>query len=101
MVLLFLCFRVIVCSNLHFCKMRPNPKAMTLINQLMTESHEETKKAAYAFFNKCDYADLVNDGLCVVDMDRRDSFLEYAKSKGVTPSGGAFTQDMKAQYFYV
>jgi hypothetical protein len=81
--------------------MRPNPKAMTLINQLMAESHEETKKAAYAFFNKCDYADLVNDGLCVVDMDRRDSFLEYAKAKGITPSGGAFTQDMKAQYFYV
>ena len=81
--------------------MRPNPKAMILINQLTVESREDTRKAAYAFFNKCDYADLINDGLCVVDMDRRDSFLEYAKAKGVTPLGGAFTQDMKAQYFYV
>ena len=81
--------------------MRPNPKAMILINQLTVESREDTRKAAYAFFNKCDYADLINDGLCVVDMDRRDSFLEYAKAKGVTPLGGTFTQDMKAQYFYV
>lgn len=81
--------------------MRPNPKAMILINQLMAESHEDTKKAAYAFFNKCDYCDLVNDGVCLVDMDRRDSFIEYAKSKGVIPNGGAFTENMKAQYFYV
>jgi hypothetical protein len=81
--------------------MRPNPKAMILINQLMAESREDTRKAAYAFFNKCDYADLINEGSCVVDIDRCDSFLEYAKAKGVTPSGGAFTQDMKAQYFYV
>ena len=74
---------------------------MALVNQLLAETKEDTKKAAYAFFNKCDYADLVNTGLCLVDMDRRDSFLEYAKAKGVTPSGGAFTNDMKAQYFYV
>jgi len=80
---------------------RPNPKAMILINKLMAESREDTRKAAYAFFNKCDYTDLVNDGLCVVDMDRRDSFLEYAKSQGINPNGGAFTQDMKAQYFYI
>ena len=81
--------------------MRPDAKTMVLINQLKTETKEETKKAAYAFFNKCDYCDLVNDGVCLVDMDRRDSFLEYAKSKGVTPNGGAFTEDMKAQLFYV
>lgn len=67
----------------------------------MTESREDTRKAAYAFFNKCDYADLINNGSCVVDIDRCNSFLEYAKSKGINPSGGAFTQDMKAQYFYV
>ena len=81
--------------------MRPDAKTMVLINQLMTETKEETKKAAYAFFNKCDYCDLVNDGVCLVDMDRRDSFLEYAKSKGVTPNGGAFAENMKAQYFYI
>ena len=81
--------------------MRPNAKTMALVNQLMTEVKEETKKAAYAFFNKCDYCDLVNDKICLVDVDRSDSFIEYAKSKGVTPNGGAFTENMKAQYFYV
>lgn len=81
--------------------MKPNARTMALVNQLLAETKEDTKKAAYAFFNKCDYCDLINSGLCLVDMDRRDSFLEYAKAKGVTPSGGAFTNDMKAQYFYV
>ena len=80
---------------------RPSAKAMVLITELMKESKESAKKAAYTFFNKCDYCDLVNDGVCLVDMDRRDSFIEYAKSKGVTPNGGAFTENMKAQYFYV
>lgn len=69
--------------------------------QLLTECKEDTKKAAWAFFNKCDLEDLQRDKLCLVDMERRDSFLEYAKSKGVTPSGGAFSLDMKSQYFYI
>jgi len=80
---------------------RPSAKTMVLINQLMKDSKESARKAAYAFFNKCDYCDLVNDGVCLVDIDRRDSFIEYAKAKGVTPNGGAFTENMKAQYFYV
>lgn len=77
------------------------PKTLSLINQLLAEKKNDTKKSAFDFFNKCDYADLVNTGLCLVEMERRDSFVEYAKAKGVTPSGGAFTNNMKAQYFYV
>lgn len=88
--------------HLYLCKMkRPNPKAMILINKLMAEAHEDTKKAAWAFFNKCDLCDLQNTRLCLVDMERVDSFLSYAKSKGVNPNGGAFTENMKAQYFYI
>lgn len=71
------------------------------ILDLMEETREDSRKAAIAWFNKCDYCDLVNTGLCLVDTDRVDSFLEYAKAKGVNPNGGAFTENMKAQYFYV
>lgn len=81
--------------------MKPNAKTMILVNQLLAETKEDTKKAAYAFFNKCDLMDLQRDKLCKVDMDRRDSFIEYANSKGVYPCGGAFTDNMKAQYFYI
>ena len=81
--------------------MKKSIKKTILIMQLLTECKEDTKKAAYAWFNKCDLEDLKRDKLCLVDMDRIDSFLEYAKSKGINPSGGAFTTNMTAQYFYI
>ena len=68
---------------------------------LMQDTKEDARKAAYAWFNKCDLQDLIDTKLCLVDMDRVESFLDYAKSKGISPSGGAFTENMKAQYFYV
>jgi hypothetical protein len=67
----------------------------------MKDTKEDAKQAAYAWFNKCDLQDLIDTKICLVDMDRVESFINYAKSKGVIPNGGAFTENMKAQYFYV
>ena len=71
------------------------------IMNLMRDTREDSKKAAMAWFNKCDLQDLIDTKLCVVEMDRVESFLSYAKAKGVIPNGGAFTENMKAQYFYI
>lgn len=71
------------------------------ILDLMKDTKEDARKAAYAWFNKCDLQDLIDTKLCLVDTDRVESFLEYAKSKGISPNGGAFTENMKGQYFYV
>jgi hypothetical protein len=67
----------------------------------MKDTKEDARKAAYAWFNKCDLQDLIDTKLCLVDMDRVESFLAYAKSKGISPNGGAFTENMKSQYFYI
>lgn len=80
--------------------MRKSVKKALAIISVLTNS-EDTKKSAWLFFNKCDLQDLKRDKLCLVDMNRRESFLEYAESQGVHPCGGAFTDNMKAQYFYI
>ena len=100
MVLLPVFIRNVNIHHLYLYKMK-FPKAMVAINRLMAESRESHKEAAWAFFNKCDYRDLIDKKICLVDMARRNSFLEYANSKGIHPCGGAFTNDMKAQYFYI
>jgi hypothetical protein len=37
----------------------------------------------------------------LVETERVESFLNYAKEKGVIPCGGAMSNDLKSQYFYV
>jgi hypothetical protein len=71
------------------------------ILNLMEDTKDDARKAAIAWFNKCDLQDLIDTKLCLVEMDRVESFLNYAKSKGVIPNGGAVTENMKSQYFYI
>lgn len=68
---------------------------------MIQDSKKDAKDDAYRFFNKCDLEDLKRDKICLVDTDRIESFISLAKSQGITPNGGAFTENMKAQYFYV
>ena len=67
----------------------------------MEDTKKDAKAAAFAFFNKCDLTDLQKDKICKVETERVESFLKYANEKGVHPCGGAITNDLKAQYFYV
>lgn len=71
------------------------------VKDLLSETKGETKKAAWNFFNKCDLADLQSNKICLVETERVESFLNYAKEKGVVPCGGAMSNDLKSQYFYV
>lgn len=71
------------------------------ILNLMEDTKDDARKAAIAWFNRCDLQDLIDTKLCLVEMDRVESFLNYAKSKGVIPNGGAVTENMKSQYFYI
>ena len=67
----------------------------------MEDTKKDAKAAAYAWFNKCDLEEIQKEKIVLVDMDRVESFIDYANKKGVHPSGGAFTLDMKAQYLYI
>ena len=44
---------------------------------------------------------LKSEKSCSVKMDRIDSFIQYARYKGLNPCGGAFSADMTHQYFYI
>ncbi len=71
------------------------------ILQLMEDVKPDTKKAAFAFFNKCDLEEIQKEKIVLVETERVESFLNYAKEKGVIPCGGAMSSDLKSQYFYV
>ena len=71
------------------------------ILQLMEDVKPDAKKAAFAFFNKCDLEEIQKEKIVLVEMERVESFIDYANQRGVHPSGGAFTNDLKSQYLYL
>lgn len=71
------------------------------ILKLMEDSKPDAKRAAFAWFNKCDLDEIQKEKIVLVECERVESFIEYANKKGVHPSGGALSQDFKSQYLYL
>ena len=71
------------------------------ILDLMRDTREDTKQAAFNWFNKCDLMDLQKDRVVTVENERVDSFMKYARDKGVEPSLGLGTFDGKSRCLFL
>lgn len=71
------------------------------IMDLMRDTREDAKKAAFNWFNKCDLEDLQRERVVTVENERVDSFMKYAREKGVQPSLGLGTFDGKSRCLFL
>lgn len=71
------------------------------IMDLMRDTREDAKKAAFNWFNKCDLEDLQRERVVTVENERVDSFMKYAREKGVQPSLGLGTFDGKCRCLFL
>lgn len=71
------------------------------ILDLMKDTKEDAKKAAFDWFNRCDLQDLQENRVVTVENERVDSFMKYAREKGVQPSLGLGTFDGKSRCLFL
>ena len=71
------------------------------ILDLIEETRDDAKQAAFAWFNKCDLEDLQRERVLTVENERVDSFMKYAREHGVQPSLGLGTFDGKSTCLFL
>lgn len=71
------------------------------IMDLMRDTREDAKKAAFNWFNKCDLEDLQKERVVTVENERVNSFMKYAREHGVYPSLGLGTFDGKSRCLFL
>jgi hypothetical protein len=71
------------------------------IMDLIEQTRDDHKEAAFNWFNECDLTDLQRDRVVTVENERVDSFMKYAREKGVQPSLGLGTFDGKCRCLFL